>query len=143
MNAERRLAATTGTLLLILAGLAWIELARPIGGSMSMGTTAAPLFLATWTVMTVAMMVPATLPVLLLHRLQASRLGAGPLPTFVFLAGYLLVWSAAGLAALAIQAGVAGLTSEMGTAVPAVAWVTPVRPGASPLAPPKATCPRA
>lgn len=140
MNAERRLAATTGTLLLVLAALAWIELARPIGGSMSIGASAAPLFLATWAVMTVAMMVPATLPVLLLHRLQASRLGAGPLPTFVFLAGYLLVWSAAGLAALAIQAAVARLASEMGTAVPAVGWLVLVLAGFYQLTPLKAAC---
>jgi predicted metal-binding membrane protein len=144
VSAERRLAATTGTLLLVLAAAAWIELAGPIGSSMSMGAGAgagaAPLFLATWIVMTVAMMVPATLPVLLLHRLHASRLGAGPLPTFAFLGGYLLVWFGAGFVALLIQLSVARLAAEIGTVFPAVAGVVLVLAGLYQLTPLKAAC---
>ena len=140
MSAERRLAATTGTLLLVLAAAAWIELAGPIGSSMSIGAGAAPLFLATWVVMTVAMMVPATLPVLLLHRLHASRLGAGPLPTFAFLGGYLLVWFGAGFVALLIQLSVARLAAEMETVFPAVAGVVLVLAGLYQLTPLKAAC---
>ena len=139
MSAERRLAATTGTLLLVLAAAAWIELAGPIGSSMSIGAGAAPLFLATWVVMTVAMMVPATLPVLLLHRLHASRLGAGPLPTFAFLGGYLLVWFGAGFVALLIQLSVARLTAEE-PVFPAVAGVVLVLAGLYQLTPLKAAC---
>jgi predicted metal-binding membrane protein len=139
MNPERRLAATSGTLLLVLAAVAWIELARPIGGAMSMGV-GAPLFLASWVVMTVAMMVPATLPVLLLHRLYASRLGAGPLPTLAFLGGYLAVWFSAGIAALTIQVSVARLALEMGTVVPAFAGVVLVLAGLYQLTPLKAAC---
>ncbi|GAC1657127.1 MAG: DUF2182 domain-containing protein [Candidatus Dormibacteraceae bacterium] len=146
MGAERRVSITTGGLLLLLAGVAWIELAlTPMGarGPALSPPSAAYLFLATWVVMTVAMMVPATLPVLLLHRTLAAKLGAGPLPTLIFLGGYLLVWSAAGIAALAAQASTAHLTMATGTSLASVAWVVLVVAGLYQLTPLKAACLRA
>ncbi|HEY8641642.1 MAG TPA: DUF2182 domain-containing protein [Candidatus Dormibacteraeota bacterium] len=146
MSAERRLAVTTGGLLLLLAGVAWIELAVPPavpGGPGLSPPTRGLLFLATWVVMTVAMMVPATLPVLLLHRLHAARLRAGPLPTLVFLGGYLLVWSAAGIAALAAQASTTGLTAATGTSLGSAAWLVLLLAGLYQLTPLKAACLRA
>lgn len=142
MSAERRLAVTTGGLLVLLAGVAWIELAVPAGPGMSM-PAGGLLFLATWVVMTVAMMVPATLPVLLLHRLHAARLGAGPLPTLVFLGGYLLVWSAAGIAAMAAQASATGLAAAVGMGLASAAWLVLVLAGLYQLTPLKAACQRA
>lgn len=139
MSAERWLAMTTGGLLLLLAGVAWIALAVPTGPEMSM-PAGSILFLATWVVMMVAMMVPATLPVLLLHRLHSARLGAGPLPTLAFLGGYLLVWSAAGFAAMAAQASAGKLTEVTGTSLASVAWLVLVIAGLYQLTPLKAAC---
>lgn len=120
-RAERRLSITTGSLLLLLAGLAWLVL------PLSM-----PLFFASWFVMTVAMMIPATLPVLLLHRVHGERLGRGPLPTLAFLGGYLLVWTTAGLGAFALQAAM----GRLGIPVALVLLVA----GAYQLAPVKQAC---
>ncbi len=146
MSAERRLSVTTGGLLLLLAGLAWIELAVPqarAGGPALSPPSGALLFLATWVVMTVAMMVPATLPLLLLHRTLAAKLGYGPVPTLIFLGGYLLVWSAAGIAALATQASATTLTTVTGTSLASVAWLVLVLAGLYQLTPLKAACLRA
>ena len=58
------------------------------------------LFLFAWTVMMVAMMVPATLPLILLYRTIArSRLSAtrAQLGMMALLAGYVAVWAAAGV----------------------------------------------
>ena len=142
MTAERRLAVTTGGLLLLLAGVAWIELAVPAGPGMSM-PAGGLIFLATWLVMMVAMMVPATLPVLLLHRLHTARLGAGPVPTLIFLGGYLLVWSAAGIGALAAQASATELTTVTGTSLESAAWLVLLLAGLYQLTPLKAACLRA
>jgi len=146
MRAERRIAFTTGGLLLLLAGVAWIELAvvpMDAGGPMLSPPSGALLFLATWVVMTVAMMVPATLPVLLLHRTLAAKLGSGPVPTLIFLGGYLLVWSAAGIAALAARASATTLTMATGTSLGSVAWLVLVLAGLYQLTPLKAACLRA
>jgi predicted metal-binding membrane protein len=144
--AERRTSATAGVLLLLLAGCAWLVLAGPLAqgmAGMGMGTRAPALFLVIWSVMTVAMMVPATVPVLLLHRLHGERTGAGSLPTIAFLGGYLLVWSAAGLAALAlvlVEDFAAGAAHVPTTAMSAAALVVA---GAYQLTPIKAACLRA
>jgi predicted metal-binding membrane protein len=60
---------------------------------------ALPLFMVTWLVMMVAMMFPAIVPVVMLvHRWSTSR-ELGARITVPFVAGYLLLWGAAGLAA--------------------------------------------
>lgn len=62
----------------------------------------APAFLAMWVVMMVAMMFPAAAPMILtFHRIQSGKRarGEGFVPTWLFVAGYLLVWSLAGIAA--------------------------------------------
>jgi predicted metal-binding membrane protein len=70
-------------------------------GGMAMGSTGgAALFLSSWVMMMVAMMVPATLPLILLYRTIArnrlsfaqARVGMA-----ILLVGYLAVWTAAGL----------------------------------------------
>ncbi|MPZ24363.1 MAG: DUF2182 domain-containing protein [Dehalococcoidia bacterium] len=74
---------------------------------MNMGLTMgmeAPLFLATWVVMMVAMMFPTAAPmVLLFNRVHSQRRERGRafVPTWVFVAGYLVVWSAFGVVAYA------------------------------------------
>jgi predicted metal-binding membrane protein len=76
------------------------------------------LTFAMWAVMMVAMMVPSTAPMILLfatvHRRQRET-GHAAVPTAVFLAGYLAVWSAFSLAAALTQWGLhaAALLSPM------------------------------
>ena len=69
------------------------------GASMSM---AFGLFMATWVVMMVAMMFPAVAPVVLTFRRWAGSRGRPPSTTAAFVAGYLGVWAAIGLAAYAL-----------------------------------------
>lgn len=96
--------------LIALALASWAALAfearrADMGAMMSatMGMTA-PLFLAFWIVMMAAMMFPAAAPmVLTFASIQSSRRSRGQayVPTFVFVAGYLAVWAAAGAVAYA------------------------------------------
>ena len=56
-------------------------------------------FLATWTLMMAAMMLPSAAPMILLHRLGADGAAAArELRSAVFAAGYLLVWGSVGIA---------------------------------------------
>jgi predicted metal-binding membrane protein len=86
---ERRVTVTTAAVLLALAGLAWW---RTVGQSGSMAAMAqgfahvgvampfdmtAPVFMAMWTTMMIAMMFPAVAPIVLMHRLVTRRRGEG------------------------------------------------------------------
>lgn len=58
----------------------------------------AAAFLAVWTVMMAAMMLPAAAPMIFMFAAaQARREQHVAIPTWTFVAGYLLVWAAAGL----------------------------------------------
>ena len=62
----------------------------------------APLFLATWVVMMVAMMFPTGAPMILtFHRVRSVKyqLDDAFVSTWVFMGAYLLVWAFAGIAA--------------------------------------------
>src|SRR4051812_20674619 len=64
----------------------------------------APLFLAIWVVMMVAMMFPAAAPMILtFHRVQANKRQRGEafVATWVFIAAYTAVWALSGVAAFA------------------------------------------
>ncbi len=97
------------TLLITVAIVAWAALARQAAGmSMRMASPtmgmAAPVFLATWVIMMIAMMFPAAAPMILtFHRVQAAKRQRGEPFVFawVFLASYLLVWTLAGVVAYA------------------------------------------
>jgi predicted metal-binding membrane protein len=125
--------------LLALAGVAWVAVvwqgAPGATGSMrgmqpaspldtlTMGMTA-PVFLATWTVMMAAMMLPSAAPMILtFDAVQRSRLqqGRANVPTWVFVAGYLAVWSAVGIVAY----GAALVAADVATALPALATLAP------------------
>lgn len=107
-----RLQTLTLTLLLALAAAAWLALlwqSRMAGGAMdlTMGMSA-PLFLAIWVVMMIAMMFPAAAPMVqMLQRIAVSKRlqGQAFVPAWVFVAGYLVVWSLFG--ALAYVAAIA------------------------------------
>ena len=77
---------------------------------------AAATFLAAWSVMMVAMMLPATAPMLLLFTtVQARRRGQATfVPTWVFAAGYLLVWVAIGGLVYALVQFVSDLAGRLG-----------------------------
>ena len=64
----------------------------------------APLFLAIWVTMMVAMMFPTAVPMILtFHKVQAGKRERGDafVSTWVFVAAYILVWTLAGVAAYA------------------------------------------
>jgi len=99
-------------LLLLLAAVSWallvwpnasLDMARMPGMGPTMGL-AAPLFLAIWIVMMVAMMFPTAAPIILtFHAVQAGKRARGEtfVATWVFVGAYLLVWSVAGIVAYA------------------------------------------
>ncbi|MDG4884436.1 DUF2182 domain-containing protein [Mesorhizobium sp. WSM4884] len=77
----------------------------------------APLFLAVWMIMMVAMMFPTAAPMILtFHQVQAGKRGRGEtfVSTWVFVAGYLLVWGVMGILAFAGAAGSEVLAGSMG-----------------------------
>jgi predicted metal-binding membrane protein len=88
--------------LLSLTGVGWwwssVSANRMRGDGMSMDTQSTMLFaafLVAWVAMLAAMMLPAVLPVV---RLYARAVAAGKAaPVGIFVAGYLALWSAAGI----------------------------------------------
>src|SRR5947209_17028799 len=95
--------------LAVLAAGAWAVLLWQAGGvsSQGMGLTMgmdAALFLGVWIPMMVAMMFPAAAPMILLFaHVQAGKRQQGrvAVPTWLFTATYLLVWSVVGALAYA------------------------------------------
>ena len=98
-------------LLLALAAAAWAALVwQGAGADMDMAMDLptmglrAPLFLAIWVIMMVAMMFPTAAPMILtFHKVQAGKRQRGEafVSTWIFVAAYLLVWLLAGVAAYA------------------------------------------
>jgi predicted metal-binding membrane protein len=92
-------------LVLLTVGSWWLVIAAPGGSHHSATPTmglSAPLFLAVWVAMMVATMFPAVAPmVLMFARISASKRTAGKafVPTWLFVAGYLIVWTALGVVA--------------------------------------------
>ena|SRR5215469_830342 len=94
-----------------LAALAWaatLMLARSMGsGPGTMGLTLAP-FLGLWLLMMAAMMLPSVAPVAVLwtRLIAGGSAGSGRVARMsLFLTGYLLVWTTAGVVAFAMLAG--------------------------------------
>ncbi|MBL3669395.1 DUF2182 domain-containing protein [Streptomyces sp. M2CJ-2] len=121
----RRRAGPAG-LLLVAAAAAWVWVATRWGGMQTMpGTMGLGLsaFLAVWTLMTAAMMLPATAPVAALYARTMTVRRAPRM--VVFTVAYLLVWAAAGLPAYALAVGLgraASLPATTGTAVAAAVF---------------------
>ncbi len=96
--------------LLTLASAAWVATAlRMAGMDAGPGTNPGALgfFISTWVVMMAAMMLPSITPMVLAYRdVQHEQRGHGRSTdageTGLFLAGYLAVWTAAGLAGYAL-----------------------------------------
>lgn len=104
-------------LLIAIAAAAWTLLIWQqigLGADMRMGMYSptmgmkAPLFLAVWMIMMVAMMFPTAAPMILtFHQVQAGKQGRGEafVSTWVFVAAYMLLWGAMGALAFAGAAG--------------------------------------
>ena len=110
--------------LLALACVAWIATAdRMSGMDAGPGTDPGTLgfFVLSWAVMMPAMMFPSITPmVLVFARIQGRRRDRGApegvVSTWVFVAGYLIAWTAFGLVAYALFVGVRSLSID------ALAW---------------------
>ena len=113
--------------LLLLAALAWALLLwqrRVMDDGMAMaggrsadltGGMGAPLFLAMWVTMMVAMMFPTAAPMILTFAriAQGKAQRRQPFaPTWVFVAGYLALWSAAGVLAYLLALGAERLAAR-------------------------------
>lgn len=101
---DRRATVTTTVLLLGFAAVAWVLTSRQVGGMMLADLTA-PLFMLMWLTMMVAMMFPTIAPMVLAHRMVVVSRGEGKLPTVVFVAGYLTIWTVCGLIPLVAVLG--------------------------------------
>lgn len=130
---ERRVAWLTFGLLLFWAAVAWVLTVRDaiamhgivmglgqIGTAMPMPMSAA-VFGPMWLTMMVAMMFPTMGPMVIAHRMVTRARGERWTSTLTFIAGYLVVWTAAGV--LPFAAIVACTHLPMGTAPP---WIAPL-----------------
>jgi predicted metal-binding membrane protein len=96
--------------LFALSAVAWLVTdERMAGMDMGPGTDPGALgfWITAWVVMMAAMMFPSIAPMVLMHlRIQEAKRAKGraasPGATAIFVAGYLLVWSGAGLAGYAV-----------------------------------------
>jgi predicted metal-binding membrane protein len=121
--------------LLVLAALGWGAVAWQAGSgtstsmSMSMDGSdsidlamgmAAPLFLAMWVAMMVAMMFPSAAPmVMLFDRIERGKRDAGRsyVPTAYFVGAYLAIWTAFGALAFALAIVIDRLSENSGWAM--------------------------
>lgn len=123
--------------MLATAAVCWWLSAR-WSSTESMSVTA---FLLAWLVMMVAMMFPAVAPVVALYRRTSGRGAAVPLP--VFLAGYVVVWTAAGVPAYFAWRALQSPMNDGATWVGRLAGGVLIAAAAYQFSPAKAACLRA
>jgi predicted metal-binding membrane protein len=112
-----------GSLIILAAGawglLIWQSAVMDDDMSLTMGF-GAPLFLALWVAMMVAIMYPTAAPMIMafarVHNDREAR-GQAFVPTWVFAGSYLLLWSATGIAAYGLAVAGDAIADES-------AWVT-------------------
>lgn len=121
---ERRATFFIAGVLLAFGAVAWLltvqraeGMAGMVQGLAQIGggaafDMAAPVFLAMWVTMMVAMMFPTIAPVVLLHRLVVRRQGGGAVPTVSFVGGYLVVWALIGFVPLAVLLAAGSVTVD-------------------------------
>ena len=132
--------ATPDLRLGVLTGASTMSASSHMGmpGVMSMGLG---VFIATWAVMMVAMMVPSFVPAVRMFDTWARTRGQPGGATALFLAGYLLVWSAVGgVAYLAVQAFQGWLSLAGSMTALRTGAVLLVVAGVYQLTPPKQAC---
>ncbi len=140
--------------LLALAGLAWSDI---YSQSRSMSPMSMPmdqrsfwedaaLFLPMWVVMMSAMMLPATLPlVYAFSTIYRNRRASGQVyvPTWVFLAGYMIVWALSGVPGYLTKVGLESLVDafpSFSSAANVVGGVVLIGAGLYQLSPLKDRC---
>lgn len=100
-------------LLLVLAAVSWVILIwqSAISDKQAMGMMMgmdAPLFIAIWVVMMVAVMFPTAAPMIMIFaRVYAGKREHGQpfVPTWIFVSSYLFVWTLFGVLAYAVALG--------------------------------------
>jgi len=118
-------------LLLAIAAACWAWLIwqqSRMGMPMSTPTMGlrAPLFLAMWVVMMVAMMFPTAAPMILtFHRIQAGKRTRKEsfVSTWVFVAAYMLVWASSGVLAYAGATGAEAIAAQAELSAPTAARI--------------------
>jgi predicted metal-binding membrane protein len=129
------------------AGMEGME-GMAIGGMSAGGWSvgAALVFVGVWTVMMAAMMLPSAAPMILTFAsAQARRDQRAAVPTWIFVAGYLLVWSAVGgvvYGLVQVGAEVPGYVASVDRAVwgPLALGVTLIAAGVYQFTPIKRVC---
>jgi predicted metal-binding membrane protein len=140
-----RIDAWLPAVLLTLAGVGWwwssVSASGMRGDGMSMDTQSTMLFaafLVAWVAMMAAMMMPAVLPVVRLYARAAAAGNAAPVGMFV--AGYLAVWSAAGIPAFLTWSRLNGSVAHTYPWAGRFAGAVAVAAGLYQLTPLKAVC---
>jgi predicted metal-binding membrane protein len=113
--------------MLCVAAVGWVVMARTGMRMGGMGKDAMPMspvagalvFAGMWLGMVVAMMFPVAIPIVAAHWFVSRRLGRSPSSTACFVAGYLLVWCAAGVVPLLFV-----LSTTDGDVMSAPGWPT-------------------
>jgi predicted metal-binding membrane protein len=77
----------------------------------------AAVFLTAWIVMMAAMMLPAIVPMVVIFASAQARRERNPaVPTWIFIAGYMLVWLAAGILVYVLVETVSEIATRLGPA---------------------------
>jgi len=139
------MSASMGSAMGEMEGMAMEDMAMD---SMAAGWSFAGLliFVTVWTIMMVAMMLPAAAPMILIFAsAQARRDRHVAIPTWIFVAGYILVWAAAGLGAYVLDQAFTKLVSSQasldpGTWAPLALGITLILAGLYQFTPLKNVC---
>ena len=130
--------------LLVLSVLAWAStidqavsmsgMVMGLGqiGSLAQGDMSVGIFLVMWVTMMVAMMLPTTAPIVLVHLAVTRRQGRGVYLTVLFVVAYLFVWSAIGVVPLVAYKAFAQLADDAAQSqwLPTLAGVILIAAGA-------------
>jgi predicted metal-binding membrane protein len=96
-------------------GMGGMAMAGLSGAGWSLGGAA--VFLTAWIVMMAAMMLPAIAPMILIFAsAQARREREVPVPTWIFIAGYMLVWVAVGILVYVLVETLSEIVTRLGPA---------------------------
>jgi len=114
-------------------------------GTLMPNNMSAPVFMTMWVTMMVAMMFPTIAPMVLAHRMVVAKRAGGSLASMAFVAGYLVLWTVAGIIPLGLFLAFNNLapTSTLASSLPRIAGATLLVAGLYQFTPFKAVCLRA
>lgn len=139
------LAVAAGAWFLVIQGARGGMAAMPVGLGLTMGMGAVA-FVTMWTVMMIAMMFPASAPMILMYSsLQGQKRAAGRpyVPASIFTGAYILVWVGFGVLAFGLAFGLDRLAERspwLMASWPRIAGALIVAAGIYQLTPLKAVC---